>query len=159
MEQVTERMYKDRAESTLRTIIRRRQFLAEQEEALQRKRAAEQTIPAIVVEASPSTPPPVSRDIVDNRDGLYRVDGQDSVPNSPSANTFTPDGSFGMSPSPSPARHDRRVSDISMLSADLAGSPSPRNSYMFDESATQQVISSLSNSIWGEMMQEADEED
>ncbi|KZO97216.1 hypothetical protein CALVIDRAFT_513490 [Calocera viscosa TUFC12733] len=158
LERVTDRVNIDRVHSLLRTIILRRQFLATRDAERQRRRAEEHGIPAIVVESSPATPPSLGhRDLADGRT-LYAYEGLESPVQSPSFQ-YTPDTSFNISPSPSTNRHDRRVSDISMLSADLAGTPSPRNSHVFDDAATQQVISSLNTSLWGEMMQEAEEED
>ncbi|EJT98090.1 hypothetical protein DACRYDRAFT_118858 [Dacryopinax primogenitus] len=158
LEQVTDRVNVDRVHSMLRTIILRRQYMVAREIERQRKRAEEHGIPAIVVESSPATPPLIGhRDLSDGRT-LYAYEGLESPIPSP-AFQHSHDTSFNISPSPSPNRHDRRVSDISMLSTDLAGTPSPRSSHVFDEAATQQVISSLNSSLWGEMMQEAEDEE
>ena len=73
-------------------------------------------IPAIVVDATPSTPPPTTRDITSARgDGTARTPEYSSP--SPSG-YYSPDLSLGESNRTSLQR-SRRTSDMSMLSTDL----------------------------------------
>jgi len=156
LKRVTDRVNIDRVHSLLRTIVLRRQYLVNRGPKRERKRVEENGIPAIIV--TPATPPRLgSRDLAIART-LYAFEGLESLVQSPSFQ-HSPDTSFGISPSPSPNPPDRRVSDIRILSDDLPESSSLRNSKLFDEAVTQQVISSLNTSLWGEMMRGADAED
>ncbi|KAF9265047.1 hypothetical protein L218DRAFT_899321 [Marasmius fiardii PR-910] len=151
---VTDLVNLDRVHSLLRTISHRRRFLAH----LERKRMSmfeqSQDIPTIIVESLPETPPS-TRDISTS---MY-----DSVPPTP-----TPDRRFPRpdslsldisnismimsSPGPGLHRSSRRGSDISMLSTDL-GSRYPRDSISDED--LQLVLTSMQNSMWGDLMSEA----
>jgi hypothetical protein len=73
-------------------------------------------IPAIVVDSTPSTPPPTTRDITSvGRDGIVGIPEYSSP--SP-MDYYSPDLSLGESNRTSLQR-SRRASDISMLSTDL----------------------------------------
>ncbi|KII90373.1 hypothetical protein PLICRDRAFT_173801 [Plicaturopsis crispa FD-325 SS-3] len=148
---VTDLVNLDRVRSLLRMITLRRRFLAHRD----RVRMSNQDIPAIVVDSLPTTPPPLSTlDIASaSRDSNY---GSPS-PSSPGTAWRSPDASFGMDLSSRGLQRARRTSDISMLSGDLGNrfsdvSPSR-------EEDAHEVISSMQNSMWGEMMAEAEEEE
>jgi len=145
---VTDRMNLDRVRSLLRMIYHRRKYLALRQEHNR------EDIPAIVVDDPPSTPPPfASRPIIHTATSLG-VEGSPNSSQRPSLdNTFMSESNF----STPVRRHTRRTSDVSMLSADFTYSPSPRNSISGGD--TTQVLTSMSNSIWGEMMLQAAEED
>ncbi|KAG7087347.1 hypothetical protein E1B28_013323 [Marasmius oreades] len=146
---VTDLVNLDRVHSLLRTISHRRRFLAH----LERKRLLileqSQDIPAIIVDPTPETPQS-TRDI----SAIY-----DSAPPSPTPDRRFPGhdsipldrNSIG-SPGSGLQRSSRRVSDISMLSTDL-GSRYPRDSISDED--PQLVLSSMQNSMWGDLMSEA----
>ncbi|PFH47046.1 hypothetical protein AMATHDRAFT_77384 [Amanita thiersii Skay4041] len=147
---VTDLVNLDRVKSLLEAYTVRRRYLAMRE---QLTRSTE--IPSIIVDVMPGTPPQSSRDI---SSALY-----DSAPNSanstPSVNrrySTAPDVSFALEDAPRLYRSPRRTSDFSMLSADL-GYRSPRTSFVDDD--PQVVLSSINRSLWGELMQEATEEE
>jgi hypothetical protein len=112
-------------------------------------------IPAIVVNATPSTPPPTTRDITSARgDGTARTPEYSSP--SPSG-YYSPDLSLGESNRTSLQR-SRRTSDMSMLSTDL-GNKHLRDSSLSTNEDPHSVLSSMQNSMWGDMMLEAAEDE
>ncbi|KAL0066269.1 calcium channel protein [Marasmius tenuissimus] len=145
---VTDLVNLDRVHSLLRTIHHRRRFLAHLEQKRLSKLEQSQDIPAIIVDGMPETPQ-YSRDI---------SSAYDSAPPSPtpdrrfprSHDSFALDtNSFG---SPGSAlQRSKRGSDISMLSTDL-GSRYPRDSISDED--PQLVLSSMQNSMWGDLMSE-----
>ncbi|KAF8639058.1 hypothetical protein AX17_001754 [Amanita inopinata Kibby_2008] len=148
---VTDLVNLDRVRSLLRALTARRRYLAEREKMRQ-----ETEIPSIVVDVMPSTPPSLSRDI---SSALY----DSSAPNSASASpSFSErryssiDVSFALEDVSRLQRSNRRTSDISMLSADI-GYRSPRTSFVDEDPQT--ILSSIQNSMWGELMQEVAEEE
>ncbi|KAL5522184.1 CCH1 [Sanghuangporus sanghuang] len=154
----------DRVRSLLKTIYYRRQFRTMMEEK-RRQQMFEQDIPAIIVEDMPSTPPISTRDItLANRDSM----GFFNEPSSPSPSLPSPYHSPDLSitlDSPSKRgrglQRNRRVSDMSMLSADLGyqySIDSTPNRDSHEEEDPQHVLSSMQNSMWGEMMIEAAED-
>ncbi|KAI6144232.1 Ion transport protein-domain-containing protein [Pisolithus tinctorius] len=159
---VTDLVNLDRVRSLLRMISQRRKYLLEKEQVMNRD------IPAIFVNSSPATPPPIiSRDITSPR-SEYETGQSDYEASSPtpsprilvsSSELPTADRSFRSS-----LQRARRVSDVSMLSADMSQtlrdltdrrersrSPEPE-----DEG---DMISSMQRSIWGEMMLQAAREE
>ncbi|KAI5121745.1 hypothetical protein M0805_009034 [Coniferiporia weirii] len=149
----------DRVRSLLKTIYYRRQFRAIMEEK-RRQQMLDQDIPAIVVEDMPSTPFISTRDItLANRDSTHF--GDSASPLSSPSPYHSPDFSFALE---SPSRRgrglqrNRRVSDVSMLSTDLGYQYPIEPSFTRDsheEEDPQHVLSSMQNSMWGEMMLEA----
>lgn len=142
----------DRVRSLLKMISLRRRFLAERERSTQRD------IPAIHVDSAPSTPPPLTRDITSPRSNHDRSDNSPSSP-TPSPRTLGPspelnawDHSFRSS-----LQRSRRISDVSMLSADM-GHGYWRDSSL-DIGDQADIMSSMQRSIWGEIMQQAAEEE
>ncbi|KAG1748101.1 Ion transport protein-domain-containing protein [Suillus lakei] len=129
-------------------------YLAEREMRFSTQR----DIPAIQVDPAPSTPPPLTRDITSPRSDRGRSD------NSPSSPTPTP---RTLGPSPelnawdhsfrSSLQRSRRISDVSMLSADM-GHGYWRDSSL-DIGDQADIMSSMQRSIWGEIMQQAAEEE
>ncbi|TDL23428.1 hypothetical protein BD410DRAFT_897507 [Rickenella mellea] len=153
----------DRVKSLLRTITYRRRFVAQREEKRRQQRLEHQDIPAIVVDDMPTTPPQTTRDItLANRNSLG-IYGQTPSPTLP---TGTPDLTWMLDTptdsSPRGLRRNRRTSELSMLSADLGYSyqtDASRESQEGDrEEDANNVLSSMQNSLWGEMMLEAAEE-
>lgn len=128
----------DRVRSLLKMISLRRRYLAEREITLSAQRGklllgvvnvADDDpmgildIPAIQVDPAPSTPPPLTRDITSPRSDHGRSDISPSSP-TPSPRTLAPspelnawDHSFRSS-----LQRSRRISDVSMLSADMGHS-------------------------------------
>ncbi|KAF8632710.1 hypothetical protein AX15_001734 [Amanita polypyramis BW_CC] len=146
---VTDLVNLDRVRSLLKTFTVRRRYLEERDKT----RLAD--LPSIIVDVMPSTPPASSRDI---SSALHDFSSPSSVSGSPmSERRYTrSDLSFVLEDAPRLRRSPRRTSDISMLSADL-GSRSPRISFQDDD--PQAILSSIKNSMWGELMQEAAEEE
>ncbi|KDQ07800.1 hypothetical protein BOTBODRAFT_591897 [Botryobasidium botryosum FD-172 SS1] len=145
---VTDRMNLDRVRSLLRMIYHRRKYLALREEQ------SREDIPAIVVDDPPSTPPLFASQPIIHTPASLRVETSSNSSQRPSLDQTLASES---NPSTPARRHTRRISDISMLSADFTYSPSPRNSISGGD--TTQVLTSMSNSIWGEMMLQAAEEE
>ncbi|KAL0565893.1 calcium channel protein [Marasmius crinis-equi] len=148
---VTDLVNLDRVHSLLRTISHRRRFLAHLEQKRLEKLEQSQEIPAIIVDSMPETPT-YSRDI---------SSAYDSAPPSPSPDrrfhisqdSFSLDrNSLALGSPGSALQRSKRGSDISTLSADL-GSRYPRDSMSEDD--TQLVLSSMQNSMWGDLMSEA----
>ncbi|KAJ7479857.1 Ion transport protein-domain-containing protein [Mycena latifolia] len=142
---VTDLVNLDRVRSLLKTISHRRRFLRHKQEQLM---AAEPDIPSIVVDVMPATPPNTTRDI--STAGY-------STPSSPTPQRFfTPDVSLSSS-TPRLQRSNRRTSDISMLSGDITGYKSRESSISIDD--PQQILHAMQNSVWGDLMVEAEEEE
>ncbi|KAL0948006.1 hypothetical protein HGRIS_010628 [Hohenbuehelia grisea] len=154
---VTDLVNLDRVRSLLKTISYRRRFLAHLEE-VRSTRMSQQEIPSIIVEGMPETPPMSTRDIAS-------ISGSESP--SPSGSPwlsspthhdrrlFTPDISLALDSSVGPGlqRSSRRISDISLLSTtDVFRS---RDSSPVGED----LFNSMQNSMWGDMMTEAAEEE
>ncbi|ESK91833.1 calcium channel subunit cch1 [Moniliophthora roreri MCA 2997] len=148
---VTDLVNLDRVHSLLKTITCRRRFLAHLEQKRISRLDVSQDVPAIVIDSMPGSPQS-TRDI----SSMY-----DSAPSSPTPDRrqFRPDMSplsldrlSISSPGSGLQRSSRRGSDLSMLSADL-GYRYPRDSMSEDD--PQLVLSSMQNSIWGDMMSEA----
>lgn len=144
----------DRVRSLLKMISLRRRYLAEREMTL----SAQRDIPAIQVDPAPSTPPPLTRDITSPRSDHGRSDISPSSP-TPSPRTLAPspelnawDHSFRSS-----LQRSRRISDVSMLSADMGHSYWRDSSLDIGDQAD--IMSSMQRSIWGDLMQQAAEED
>lgn len=147
----------DRVRSLLRMISQRRKYLLEREKVMNRD------IPAIFVHSSPATPPPaISRDITSPR-SEYETGQSDYESNSPS-----PSPRILVSPSELPAtdrsfrsslQRTRRVSDVSMLSADMSQSYWRERSRSPEPEDEGDMMSSLQQSIWGEMMLQAAREE
>ncbi|KAF8585271.1 hypothetical protein K439DRAFT_1632798 [Ramaria rubella] len=160
MRMVTDAVNVDRVESLLRMIYHRRHFRRIMEE----RRYSEQTvsIPAILVESMPMTPIIPRHDIT--RINTHAL-SSDSPLRSPGASTH--ENSYQMesplTPGIDDGRQSRRLSDLSMLSGDIGrnysreSSLSPRHSTVIDD--PQNVLASLSNSLWGDMMLQAAEDD
>ncbi|TFK51284.1 hypothetical protein OE88DRAFT_1800091 [Heliocybe sulcata] len=142
----------DRVQSLLRMVTLRRRFLAERNRRFN-MRISQQDIPAIVVDSLPATPPPFSRDITSPSPGW-------SPTISPSISPLSPvDVSFALDTTAGLQRSSRRLSDTSMLTTDTSRrhsdmSPSRDSQYGDDPAA---VLTSIQNSVWGEMMLEAAE--
>ncbi|CAE6352806.1 unnamed protein product [Rhizoctonia solani] len=154
---VAELVNLDRVRSLLKMVYYRRIYLQAREQ-LEAERRIKSGVPAIIVEALPSSPPPTtSRDIAGGglnspinspRESFEERASQEhtgyfgrvgSVPSSPIASTPVP-------------RHQRQISDASMLSADITSSPTlgPRLSQ-------DQTFVSRRPSIWGDIIQAAAE--
>ncbi|KAL1701237.1 Ion transport protein-domain-containing protein [Schizophyllum commune] len=148
---VTDLVNLDRVRSLLKTITYRRRFLAHKRQ-LQAQRYSQQDIPSIVVDTLPTTPPSSSRDIAS---ALQDTPGSPS----PSQRRATPDVSLALEGGPGLQRSrggPRRTSDTSFLSGDLGYLT--RDSVSVDEDP-QGVISAMQNSMWGDMLDEAAEEE
>ncbi|KAI6127016.1 Ion transport protein-domain-containing protein [Pisolithus sp. B1] len=147
---VTDLVNLDRVRSLLRMISQRRKHLLEREKMLTMK----VDIPAIFVNSSPATPPPIiSRDITSPR-SEYETGQSDYESSSPS-----PSPSPRILVSPSSLQRARRVSDVSMLSADMSQSYWRERSRSPEPEDEIDMISSLQRSIWGEMMLQAAREE
>jgi len=140
----------DRVGSLLRMISHRRRFLAHKARARLMK-MEQQDIPSIVVDV-PVTPPLRTRDIAAG------LDSPATAFESPSAGTTfrSLDVSFMTDPtSGSGLQRSRRASDISMLSSmDVS-----KDASQTIEDDPQYVLSSMENSPWGDLMQEAAEQE
>ncbi|KAJ6589250.1 Ion transport protein-domain-containing protein [Mycena capillaripes] len=142
---VTDLVNLDRVRSLLKTISHRRRFLKHKQQQLM---ALEPDIPSIVVDVMPATPPNTTKDI--------STAGYASTPSSPTPGRFfTPDVSLSSS-IPRLQRSSRRTSDISMLSGDI-GFKSRESSISIDD--PQQILHAMENSVWGDLMIEAEEEE
>ncbi|KAJ3847312.1 Ion transport protein-domain-containing protein [Lentinula lateritia] len=143
---VTDLVNLDRVQSLLKMISLRRRFLAHME----RKRASmyDPDIPAIVVDTMPETPPPFPSPSL-----------SPSRPSSRDISTVGPRRSVVGAGATGLHRSNRRTSDmsqISRLSTDL-GYRYPRDS-MGDEDPSL-VLEGMQNSIWGDLMAEAMDEE
>jgi len=124
-------------------------------------------IPAIVVDATPSTPPPTTRDITSAGGNVL---GRTPEYSSPSpGDHYSPDLSLGDSNRTSLQR-SRRTSDMSMLSTDLGNkhmsvsnikhslTDNPcfcrRDSSFLTDEDPNNVLSSMQNSMWGGKLSE-----
>ncbi|KAJ7112947.1 Ion transport protein-domain-containing protein [Mycena epipterygia] len=141
---VTDLVNLDRVRSLLKTISHRRRFLRYKQQQLM---ALEPDIPSIIVDVMPATPPNTTKDI---SSGGY------STPSSPTPQRFfMPDVSLSSS-TPRLQRSSRRTSDISMLSGDI-GYKSRDSSISIED--PQQMLQAMQNSVWGDLMIEAEEEE
>lgn len=143
----------DRVQSLLRMTTLRRRFLAHREN-MRNMRMSQQDIPAIVVDSLPVTPPPLTRDITSPSPSWSPTISPALSPMSPVDVSFALDTSAGV-------QRSRRISDTSMLTTDSGRRYSrdmslSRDSYGDDPQA---VLTSIQNSIWGEMMLEAAEDE
>ncbi|KAJ6570981.1 Ion transport protein-domain-containing protein [Mycena vulgaris] len=144
---VTDLVNLDRVRSLLKTISHRRRFL--QYKRRQQLMASESDIPSIVVDVLPATPPNTTRDI--------STAGR-STPNSPTPQRFfTPDVSLSTSTPRLQRSANRRTSDISMLSGDIGGYKSRESSISIED--PQQILNAMQNSVWGDLMVEAEKEE
>ncbi|KAI0073340.1 hypothetical protein K474DRAFT_1666711 [Panus rudis PR-1116 ss-1] len=157
---VTDLVDFDRVQSLLLMISHRRRYLAMKEQMRRRTMHEEGNIPEIVVENPPSTPPPqMTRDITSP--GHDRSPEMHSSSRRPSL--YSPEVSFALDSQGASSLHrSRRVSDISMLStADIgfrSSFDSSRESRI-SEDDPQNVLSSIQNSMWQDLMLEAEEEE
>ncbi|KAJ6452267.1 Ion transport protein-domain-containing protein [Mycena sanguinolenta] len=143
---VTDLVNLDRVRSLLKTISHRRRFLKYKQQQLM---ALEPDIPAIIVDVTPNTPPNTTRDI--------STAGYASTPSSPTpaGRFFAPDVSLSSSTPQLHRSHKRRSDNISMLSSDIVRS---RESSVSIEDP-QQILHAIENSVWGDLMIEAEEEE
>ncbi|RDB21766.1 Calcium-channel protein cch1 [Hypsizygus marmoreus] len=144
---VTDLVNLDRVRSLLKTISHRRRFLAYKEQLLAEQQQAD--IPSIVVDTLPeSSYSPTTPD----------RSPYSSNPGSPTPDRrfHTPDVSLALDMTARLQRSHRRASDISMLSTEH-GYASQRTS--MSEVDPQNVLSSMQNSMWGDLMLEAADED
>lgn len=154
---VTDLVDFDRVQSLLLMISHRRRYLALKEERRVQK-MLRQDIPAIVVDDTPSTPPSITtRDITSPRhDMALDVDSP-----SPRSRLHSPEVSFTLDSHAGSGLHrSRRHSDVSMLSTDIgfkSSFDSSRDSRI--EEDPENVLSSIQNSMWRDMMLEAEEEE
>ncbi|KAG6837569.1 hypothetical protein H0H93_006983 [Arthromyces matolae] len=142
---VTDLVNLDRVRSLLRTISHRRRFLALRERLLAEQI---QEIPSIVVDSMAETPSPVTPD---GSRGLNSLGSP-----TPVRRFQSPDVSLALDMTSKLQRSNRRTSDISMLSTDHVIS-SPRTSMI--EADPQNILESFQHSKWGDLMQEAVDED
>ncbi|KAF8465445.1 Ion transport protein-domain-containing protein, partial [Russula ochroleuca] len=168
----------DRVRSLLDRISERRRFLARRQEAREGSATPEHDVPEIVVvEDIPSTPPPPvsSRDITS---AIRRLSAGTTMTSWTEPETPTRRDRFELSDlqvthangggsgagSSRGLRRDRRLSDMSAVSADL-GLRYTRDLSMFRDSPflsedyDQDTLASMQNSSWGAMMLEAEEEE
>jgi len=144
-------------------ISYRRRFLAHREQA-RLLHLSEQDIPAIVVESHPMTPPSITRDITSPGQDLSRF----TDPGSPTRGVLSSQSADLSLMADSPLsratlQRNRRTSDVSMLSIDMMSPKtsldvSSRESRYGDEDPDN-ILTSMQNSIWKEMMLAAEEED
>jgi len=143
---VTDLVNLDRVRSLLKTISHRRRFLRYKQQQLM----ASEDIPSIVVDVMPATPPNTTRDI--------STAGYTSTPSSPTPQRFfAPDVSLSSSTPRLQRSANRRTSDISMLSGDISAYKSRESSISIDD--PQQILQAMQNSVWGDLMVEAEEEE
>ncbi|KAI0698022.1 Ion transport protein-domain-containing protein [Cytidiella melzeri] len=153
---VTDLVDFDKVQSLLLMISQRRRYLAMREKA-RVQRQMEDGVPDIVVSpGEPVTPPTSTRDITSPLTGyLDTPRGQGSV--------LSPDATFVVdTPSRSGLQRSKRISEFSMLSPQESGmrtSFDVSQSREFRDEDTGDVLSSLENSVWGEMLLEAAEEE
>ncbi|KAF8882238.1 Ion transport protein-domain-containing protein [Infundibulicybe gibba] len=144
---VTDLVNLDRVRSLLKTISCRRRFLVAREKR-RTMRFEQQEIPSIVVDSLPETPPGSTRDISTGTfDGTFASPSLEQRYSTPDV-SLVPDISGARL-----QRSSRRISDISMLSTDI-GYKSQRSSISGEEDP-QNILSSLQNSVWGDLMMEA----
>ncbi|GJE94122.1 Ion transport protein-domain-containing protein [Phanerochaete sordida] len=160
---VTDLVDFDRVQSLLLMISHRRRYLAMKEQARLQK-FVQEGLPDIVVDAGePVTPPSTTRDITSPGQHTSHYMGPDTP--TPAYRGHSPELSLAFeTPSGSVLqRSRRRVSDVSMLSIGDAGTrgsfdASSRDSRVVEEDAGN-VLSSMQNSVWGDMLLEAAEEE
>ncbi|KAH8105357.1 Ion transport protein-domain-containing protein [Cristinia sonorae] len=152
----------DRVQSLLLMISHRRRYLAMREQ-MGIQAMQQQGVPAIIVEGSPSTPPPstITRDITSPGQSIYRISDPDS-PTPRSAILPSPEVTFSLESPGANLHRSRRFSEASMLSTDIAlrsSFESTRDSRYYGDEDAQNVMASMQNSMWRDMMLEAEEED
>ncbi|KAG5652105.1 hypothetical protein H0H81_006278 [Sphagnurus paluster] len=146
---VTDLVNLDRVRSLLKTISQRRRFLAHKARLLEQQ---QQDIPSIIVDTHGESPSPVTPPT----GSPYVVTASPESP-TPGRRFRTPDVTLSLDLTAKLQRSTRRTSDISMLSMEYSYAPSQRSSMA--EPDPQNVISSMENSKWGDLMVEAVEED
>ncbi|KXN82493.1 Calcium-channel protein cch1 [Leucoagaricus sp. SymC.cos] len=134
----------DRVRSLLMTISQRRWFLAQMEEKRAAAARADHDIPFIVVDSMPESPVPSTRDIVSAAYGI-------SPPTTPTPGEKRPDISFALDGSKL-QRSSWRNSELSITAAFR----SPRTSVA--EEDPQDILMSMQNSMWGDVMRDAAQE-
>ncbi|EIW77746.1 hypothetical protein CONPUDRAFT_167813 [Coniophora puteana RWD-64-598 SS2] len=165
---VTDLVNLDRVRSLLKMFSLRRRYLLEREAEREKARNPffSRDIPAILVEPlPPSTPPLGSRDITSPFTDSARSEYDSASPNvspTPSPRRLHPGSSPVDTPVLDPGfrsslQRARRVSDTSMLSAD-AGLGSSRDGSMTPPEGHDDVVETMQQSLWGEMMMEAENE-
>lgn len=153
---VTDLVNLDKVRSLLRMISQRRKHLLEREMVMNRD------IPAIFVNSSPATPPPIiSRDITSPRSDheTGQSDYESSSPTLSPRILVSPSDLIADRPFRSSLQRARRVSDVSMLSADMSQSYWRERSRSPEPEDEGDMISSMQQSIWGEMMLQAAREE
>ncbi|KAI8976389.1 Ion transport protein-domain-containing protein [Trametes punicea] len=158
---VTDLVDFDRVQSLLLMILYRRRYLAQREQArLQQMGVARSDIPAIVVDDSPATPPVTTRDITSPGQTPVHRFGSMDTPSAISPGILqSPDVSF-VTDTPSRLQRRQRMSDSSVLSIDMSSSRLDASlSRDFRSGDDEDMMSSMQNSIWKDMMLEAAEED
>lgn len=155
---VTDLVDFDKVQSLLLMISQRRRYLAMREQA-RVQRLMQEGVPDIVVSGGePMTPPSSTRDITSPLTGYMG-------PDTPRARNsiLSPEISFGSdTPSRTGLQRSKRVSDGSMLTALDMGTRISFDGSISRESRVSEdgdVLPSLENSIWGEMLLQAAEED
>ncbi|KAI0031009.1 Ion transport protein-domain-containing protein [Vararia minispora EC-137] len=156
---VTDLVNLDRVRSLLRTITERRRFLAAVE--LRRRESLAATVPEIVVDDFPSTPPATQDITSTNRNSVNMSPFGDQDHSGP-FDRWDAHASLSGSPRSSRLQRMRRTSDISVMSADLGvrhtREISPFRDTIFGDDP-QDVLATMQNSSWGAMMKEAEESD
>ncbi|KAL7278048.1 hypothetical protein ACG7TL_008012 [Trametes sanguinea] len=160
---VTDLVDFDRVQSLLLMILYRRRYLAQREQArMQHLGIVQSDIPAIIVDDFPATPPMSTRDITSpGQTPVHRFGDSDTPSAFSPGNLQSPDVSFAIdTPSRCALQRRQRTSDVSAWSVDLSSSrldaSMSRESRVGDE---DDVMSSMQNSMWKDMMLEAAEED
>ncbi|KAK7047557.1 calcium channel protein [Paramarasmius palmivorus] len=152
---VTDLVNLDRVHSLLKTISYRRRFLAHLEQKRTSRFEQSQDIPAIVIDSMPGSPQS-TRDISSVYDSAPSSPTPERRQHRPDMSPLSLDRMSLGSPGSALQRSSRRGSDLSMLSTDL-GYRYPRDSMSEDD--PQLVLSSMQNSLWGDMMSEAMKEE
>ncbi|TBU26428.1 Ion transport protein-domain-containing protein [Dichomitus squalens] len=157
---VTDLVDFDRVQSLLLMILYRRRYLAQREQARMGAMGGPD-IPAIIVDDFPTTPPMMTRDITSPyQTPIHRsLDGNDTPMAITPGILQSPDVSYVLDTPSRPLQRRQRTSDVSMLSIDMS---SRLEGSIYRESRAgddDDVLSSMQNSMWQDMMLEAAEEE
>ncbi|KIK93928.1 hypothetical protein PAXRUDRAFT_828487 [Paxillus rubicundulus Ve08.2h10] len=152
---VTDLVNLDKVRSLLKMISLRRRFLAREQTF-----NAPRDIPTILVDATPATPPPlITRDITSPGADYGPALEHDSGSPTPSPRILLPSPELSAVDRPFRVslQRARRVSDVSMLSADMGQSYWRESTIEVEDEA--EILSSMQRSMWGEMMSQAAQEE
>ncbi|KAF9650402.1 hypothetical protein BDM02DRAFT_3185438 [Thelephora ganbajun] len=145
---ITDLVNLDRVESLLKMIIYRRRF----KDHL--RRIHEQEIPSIVVENPPTTPPSTTRNVAGSPLSIY---GEPETPSPSNSDSRTPD--LGNIQPRSGGLQRRSRAEVSPTEFSPSHQDTPSVGDVSASTDADNILFSMQNSVWGDMLVEATEEE